>query len=61
MLNSFLLSRVLLKFGSDAEDLLAQLSAIVRTPDGSLWVGSDEYLTIERLQPLDTCVYGNHQ
>ncbi|MEO1354045.1 MAG: DUF3616 domain-containing protein [Cyanobacteria bacterium J06635_15] len=61
MLNSFLLSRVLLKFESDAEALIAQLSAIVRTPDGSLWVGSDEYLTIERLQPLDTCIYGNHQ
>ncbi|MEO0457879.1 MAG: DUF3616 domain-containing protein, partial [Cyanobacteria bacterium P01_A01_bin.114] len=61
MPNSFLLSRVLLKFDSDAEDLIGELSAATMTPDGSLWVGSDEFIAIERLRRLDTCMYGDHQ
>lgn len=51
MPESFLLSRVLLQFENGSEDLLQELSAIARTPDGSLWVGSDELITIERLSP----------
>ena len=61
MHDSFLLSRVLLQFGEDAMDIIADLSAAAMTPDGSLWVGSDECLAVERLQPLESCVYGNHQ
>ncbi|NJO10285.1 MAG: DUF3616 domain-containing protein [Leptolyngbyaceae cyanobacterium SL_1_1] len=61
MAAGFLLSRVLLKFDSKSEDLLKEISAIARTPDGSLWVGSDEFTTIERLSPLDTCIYGDHK
>ena len=61
MAESFLLSRVLLQFGKDSEHIIADLSAAVMTPDGSLWVGSDECMAVERLQPLDNCVYGNHQ
>lgn len=61
MADSFLLSRVLLKFGENAADIIADLSAVAMTPDGSLWVGSDECNTLERLQRLDSCVYGDHQ
>ena len=61
MPDGFLLSRVLLKFDSKSDDLLEEISAIARTPDGSLWVGSDEFTTIERLAPLGHCTYGDHQ
>ncbi|MEB3831556.1 DUF3616 domain-containing protein [Phormidium sp. CCY1219] len=56
----FLLSRVLLQFDSEKEDLLEELSAVALTPDGSLWVGSDEFLTIERLSPVAPYIYANH-
>jgi hypothetical protein len=61
MPDGFLLSRVLLTFESDAEDLWGELSAIALTPDGNLWVGSDEYVTVERLSPLGNGVYGSHK
>lgn len=61
MNDSFLLSRVLLQFGENAADVIADLSAATMTPDGSLWLGSDECNAIERLQPLESCVYGQHQ
>ncbi|WP_035985487.1 DUF3616 domain-containing protein [Leptolyngbya sp. KIOST-1] len=61
MPNGFLLSRALLNFETDSEDLLAELSAVTRTPDGHLWVGSDEYLTLERLTPTGNGVYSNHK
>ncbi|EKV01678.1 Protein of unknown function (DUF3616) [Leptolyngbya sp. PCC 7375] len=61
MADSFLLSRVLLQFGEQAENVIADLSAVAMTPDGSLWVGSDECVAVERLQRLESCVYGDHQ
>jgi hypothetical protein len=61
MPNGFLLSRALLTFQSDSEDLLAQLSAVARTPDGHLWLGSDEFITLERLTPMGDGVYGHHK
>ena len=61
MADGFLLSRALLKFQTDDEDLLAELSAVARTPDGHLWVGSDEFVTLERLTPMGDGVYGNHK
>lgn len=61
MPNGFLLSRVLLKFKSDSDDLLGELSAVTRTPDGHLWLGSDEFITLERLTPMGDGVYGNHK
>jgi Protein of unknown function (DUF3616) len=60
MANGFLLSRVLLRFGEASDDLLGDLSAVALTPDGSLWVGSDEFTTLERLSPLAPHVFGNH-
>ena len=64
MAEGFLLSRVLLRFDiapEESEDLLAELSAIALTPDGSLWVGSDELLTLERLSPLESGIFGDHK
>ncbi|MBD1915061.1 MULTISPECIES: DUF3616 domain-containing protein [Cyanophyceae] len=61
MPNGFLLSRALLNFQSDDDDLIAELSAVTRTPDGNLWLGSDEFTTLERLSPMGDGVYGNHK
>lgn len=61
MTTPFLLSRALLQFQDDDEDLLKELSAITRTPDGHLWVGSDEFITIERLTPMGDGIYGGHK
>jgi hypothetical protein len=61
MTDPFLLSRVLLRFGDDDDDLLEELSAAAITSDGSLWVGSDEFRTLERLSPMAPYVYGDHK
>jgi hypothetical protein len=61
MPQAFLLSRALLTFQSKDDDLLEELSAVTRTPDGNLWVGSDEYLTLERLSPMGDGIYGGHK
>lgn len=61
MPNSFLLSRVLLQFDSKSDDMIGEISAITITPDGSIWVGSDELLVIERLSPVAPYIYGQHE
>lgn len=61
MSNGFLLSRILLRFQSKADSLLGELSSVTRTDDGNLWVGSDEYITLERLTPMGNGIYGNHR
>lgn len=61
MKDAFLLTRVLLRFDDPDLDHSADLSAVVLTPDGSLWLGSDESLTVERLSPLSSQMYGKHQ
>lgn len=61
MSNAFLLSRVRLQFAHSDPDLIRQLSAIAIDPDGYLWVGSDEFLTLERLSLLGPNHYGDHQ
>ncbi|MGB3613807.1 MAG: DUF3616 domain-containing protein [Elainellaceae cyanobacterium] len=60
MPDPFLLSRAMLQFGSGDDDLLRELSAAALTPDGHLWVSSDEYLSIERLSDLGNMRYGDH-
>lgn len=57
----FLLGRVLLHFGTASDDLQGELSAAAVTPDGSLWVGSDESILIERLSPIEPHIFGNHR
>ncbi|MBO0351505.1 DUF3616 domain-containing protein [Phormidium pseudopriestleyi FRX01] len=61
MPEAFLLSRILLKFDPETQERVGDLSAVAFTPDGSLWVGSDELLTLERLSLIEPYVYGNHQ
>jgi hypothetical protein len=57
----FLLTRVLLKFDDLKEDLIGDLSAATLAADGSLWLGSDELLGVERLLLQESCVFGDHQ
>jgi hypothetical protein len=59
--NPFLLTRVLLRFDEPAEDMVGNLSAAAFTPDGSLWLGSDEGITVERLSLIEPYIYGKHQ
>jgi Protein of unknown function (DUF3616) len=58
---AFLLSRIVLHFTDRSEDLRSELSSAAIAPDGSLWVGSDEFVTLERLSPIEPGIYGNHQ
>lgn len=57
----FLLSRVLLRFQKKQADLRMNLSSVTLTPEGSLWVASDETLTLEKLSPVAPNCYGEHQ
>ncbi len=57
----FLLGRMLLQFNNDAADIITDLSAVALTPDGHLWLGSDETTSIERLKPAGSHVFGEHQ
>lgn len=67
--DAFLLGRVLLRFRSDSPSLLANLSAIASTPDGNLWLGSDELNlvagqelnTIDRLTWVEPSGFADHQ
>lgn len=61
MAEAFLLARALLQFGDTRDDLKGNLSAAAITPDGSLWVASDELQTIERLSPVAPYVFGAHR
>ena len=61
MQNPFLLSRILLRFKDKSDELINELSAATFTPDGSLWLGSDESLTLERLSPIEHCIFGKHK
>lgn len=60
-LEAFLLTRILLNFEDKAEDIICDVSAAAFTPDGNLWVGSDEMIGIERLSPVGRYSYVNHQ
>lgn len=53
----FLLTRVLLEM-EGGEDHIEELSAAARTPDGHLWLGSDELQSVERLRERAPHVYG---
>ncbi len=57
----FLLTRVLLDFEDETEAIISDISAAAFSPDGSLWVGSDEMIGVERLSPLGRHSYGEHQ
>lgn len=60
-MDAFLLSRALLQFGDKDSDLRGDLSAAATTPDGTLWLASDELQSIERLTQVAPYVFGEHQ
>lgn len=41
--------------------MVGNLSAAAFTPDGSLWLGSDEGITVERLSLIEPYIYGQHK
>ncbi len=57
----FLLSRILLNFKARASDVVSDISAAAISPDGYLWVGSDEMIGVERLQPVGDRSYSKHK
>lgn len=63
---TFLLGRVLLRFGGgeDAESIIGELSAAAFDDNGNLWVCSDELssgrITLSRLQAISQVEYGRH-
>lgn len=61
MSKPFLLTRILLRFEDEFAEFIGDLSAAALTPDGSLWFGSDETITIERLSPIEPYVFGKHR
>lgn len=61
MSDAFLLARALLQFGHTSSDLKSDISAAATTPDGSLWLASDELHRIERLRQVAPYVYSEHQ
>ena len=61
MPNPFLLTRLLLRFESQSDDLNRDLSSATFTPDGSLWLGSDEFLTVERLTQVEPYIFAKHK
>lgn len=61
MTSSFLLARVLFQFTNEADDLIADLSAVTLSPDGSLWIASDELTSLDRLSRLDSCTFGDRR
>ncbi|MBE9163067.1 MULTISPECIES: DUF3616 domain-containing protein [Microcoleaceae] len=61
MSESFWLGRLLLQFNSEASEIITDLSAVALTPDGHLWLGSDETTSLECLSPVAPHVFGEHQ
>ena len=57
----FLLTRVLLNFEAEAEEIVSDISAGAISPDGSLWVVSDEMIGVERLSAVGCHSYGKHK
>ena len=57
----FLLTRVLLHFTERTEEVIGDISAAALSPDGHLWIGSDEMIGVERLSPIGCHSYGEHQ
>ena len=57
----FLFSRILLEFEAEASDIISDISAAAFSPDGNLWIGSDEMIGVECLSPVGNHKYGEHQ
>lgn len=59
MTDGFLLSRIVLQFSSKFQAVCEDLSAVVHTKDGHLWVASDEAATIDRLSFAEPYIYSH--
>src|SRR5687767_14142902 len=59
MTNGFLLSRIVLQFSPKFQAVCEDLSAVVHTKDGYLWVASDEAATIDRLSFAEPYIYSH--
>ena len=57
----FLFSRILLDFEAKASDIIGDISAAAFSPDGNLWVGSDEMIGVECLSAVGNHRYGKHK
>ena len=57
----FLLTRVLLSFEEEREEIISDISAAAFSPDGYLWTGSDEMIGVERLSATGCHRYGEHK
>lgn len=60
-LEYFLLTRVLLQFDQRSDDIVSDISSATFSDDGSLWIGSDEMVGVERLSSVGCHSYGEHQ
>ncbi len=60
-LEYFLLTRVLLHFEQESSDIISDISSATFSDDGSLWIGSDEMVGVERLSPIGCHSYGEHK
>ncbi|MGG6294819.1 DUF3616 domain-containing protein [Leptolyngbya sp. AN02str] len=58
--DAFLLGRVLVQFDDPDLDLKGNISGVAIAPDGSLWLGSDELASVERLQAIAPYTFGKH-
>jgi hypothetical protein len=56
-----LLGRMLLRFDSNAAEIIEDLSAAVLASNGQLWVASDEGGGLERLSPAGPRIYAEHE
>jgi hypothetical protein len=56
-----LLGRMLLRFETNAAEIIEDLSAAVHAADGHLWVASDEGGGLERLSPTGPRTYAQHR
>ncbi len=61
MREHFLLSRIRLNFDTISDDVHGELSAVAVSPDGSIWIGSDEMISVECLTRQEPHVYGEHR
>ena len=59
--SGFLLTRVLLDFATERSEIISDISAAAFSDDGSLWVGSDEMIGVERLSAINCHSYGEHK
>ncbi len=55
------LRQVTLQFQAAFKDGRENLSAVELTPEGHLWLGSDETASLERLSPVDAQQFAQHQ